>query len=81
METKETTIRKFELGHKVQLKTGGPMMLVDSYDGDHRVVCVWYEQSPNPPYPTNFKSHSFLEGNLCENAWKLRELEIMAKEM
>ena len=77
----ETKERKFKLGQTVKLKNDGLQMLIDSYDGDFRVNCVWFEKSSNPPYTTTFKHHSFLEDNLCvKTEWDLT-LEKMAAEM
>jgi uncharacterized protein YodC (DUF2158 family) len=33
----------FEVGHVVQLRTGGPKMTVHSLDSDNDVLCQWFE--------------------------------------
>lgn len=35
---------KFEDGSLVRLKSGGPVMTVDSYDdGDEKYICEWFD--------------------------------------
>ncbi|HUU31149.1 MAG TPA: DUF2158 domain-containing protein [Phycisphaerae bacterium] len=34
---------KFEKGDTVDLKSGSPLMTVEGFTDDNRVICVWYE--------------------------------------
>lgn len=43
--------RKFKIGDEVQLKSGGPKMVVKAYEG-HDVICVWFDQ--NVPHERAF---------------------------
>ena len=34
---------QFEKGDTVDLKSGSPLMTVEGFTNDKRVICVWYE--------------------------------------
>jgi len=51
--------QRFKTGDEVQLKSGGPIMTVEKYSGEHMVVCIWFEGGKGDK-----KSDSFLEDTL-----------------
>ena len=34
---------KFEIGDKVQLKSGGPVMTIEKIDNEEKIQCVWFK--------------------------------------
>lgn len=59
---KEKSQHKLKIGQEVYFKNLSPMMTVDGYDENGRVICIWFEETEN--YGLVFKKHAFLEDTL-----------------
>lgn len=53
---------KFEVGQTVRLKSGGPLMTINSINGDE-IWCEWFNDK-NQPQARAFKRHMLVEDDV-----------------
>ena len=43
-------MKEFEIGDVVVLKSGGPLMTIESFDENNRLYCVWFDKDGNQQF-------------------------------
>jgi uncharacterized protein YodC (DUF2158 family) len=56
-----------EVGSIVQLKVGGPKMVISSYMEDNKVVCTWYDDSRLEFEECIFDKNTLKKVNKCDD--------------